>query len=74
MPSLPADQRERSGYAERMIWLKWIGLAVAWGIFAAVVSRLWYDSWQDSISMAVTMGVVLLVIRWVEQRISQSGK
>ncbi|UNS96853.1 hypothetical protein MMF93_10255 [Streptomyces tubbatahanensis] len=57
-----------------MIWLKRIGLALAWALFVAAVSRLWYDSWQDSISMAVSIGVVLLGMWWVQQRISQSGK
>lgn len=49
------------GYEHSMVlWGKRIGVALAYGALAGVVSRLWQDTWSDSLTFGISMAVVML--------------
>ncbi|MFJ7785623.1 hypothetical protein [Streptomyces fungicidicus] len=51
------------GYVHSMVlWGKRTGMAVAYGALVGVVSRLWEDTWSESLSFGISMAVLMLGI------------
>ncbi|MER7781192.1 hypothetical protein [Streptomyces albidoflavus] len=48
------------GYEHSMgLWGKRTGMAVAYGALVGVVSRLWEDTWSESLSFGIGMAVLM---------------
>ncbi|MFE7673896.1 hypothetical protein ACFU5N_16965 [Streptomyces albidoflavus] len=45
-----------------VLWGKRTGMAVAYGALVGVVSRLWEDTWSESLSFGISMAVLMLGI------------
>ncbi|MGN5636744.1 hypothetical protein [Streptomyces sp. AC154] len=63
------------GYERSMVlWGKRIGVAVAYGALVGVVSRLWQDTWSDSLAFGISMAVVMLGIACAMDIRKRAGK
>ncbi|MBT3159380.1 hypothetical protein KQH42_11750 [Streptomyces sp. CHA1] len=63
------------GYEHSMVlWGKRTGMAVAYGALVGVVSRLWEDTWSESLSFGIGMAVLMLGIFLATDIRKRAGK
>ncbi|WP_129285326.1 hypothetical protein [Streptomyces sp. GZWMJZ-114] len=63
------------GYENSMVlWGKRICVAVAYGALVSVVSRLWEDTWSDSLTFGISMALVMLGVAWAMDTRKRAGK
>lgn len=63
------------GYERSMaLWGKRIGISVAYGALVGVVSRLWEDTWSDSLTFGISMAVLMLGVALVMDIRKRAGK
>ncbi|MDW4899558.1 hypothetical protein ACFV6M_27070 [Streptomyces californicus] len=57
-----------------MLWGKRIGVSLAYGALVGVVSRLWQDTWSDSLAFGISMAVVMLGVALAMDIRKRAGK
>ncbi|MFD8058714.1 hypothetical protein ACFXA0_07345 [Streptomyces cyaneofuscatus] len=63
------------GYECSMVlWGKRVGVAVAYGALVGAVSRLWKDTWSDSLTFGISMAVVMLGVASAMDIRKRAGK
>ncbi|MEU7313619.1 hypothetical protein [Streptomyces sp. NPDC007083] len=57
-----------------ILWGKRIGVAMAYGALIGVVSRLWEDTWSDSLTFGSSMAVLMLGVAVAMDVRKRAGK
>ncbi|WP_431985399.1 hypothetical protein [Streptomyces qinglanensis] len=57
-----------------MLWGKRAGVAMAYGALTGAVSRLWEDTWSDSLTFGISMAVLMLGVAVAMDIRKRAGK